>query len=222
MPILSIYPARHAIFSTDRFRIFRRRYFLANGGNDLYSGARPSLQWDDSENILGQIDTPAWGNACPILIGNRLIYTAEPADLICADSKTGKLLWQDSNAYEDVTAFTTTERAAGIKDDFFSIEFPDAIAEVESDGLKQIWHADVSKGRYYASPLVHEGLVCIFSMGQVFQVLEVSIGKLVYSKKIQGRMERTFPRLLLVNRMIYANDENGIAFFSIQAGSTKK
>jgi hypothetical protein len=59
-------------------------------------------------------------------------------------------------------------------------------------------------------------------MGQVFQVLEASIGKLVYSKKIQGRMERTFPRLLLVNGMIYANDENGIAFFTIQAGKTKE
>ena len=59
-------------------------------------------------------------------------------------------------------------------------------------------------------------------MGQVFQVLEASTGKLVYSKKIQGRMERTFPRLLLVNGMIYAGDENSIAFFSIQAGSTKK
>ena len=98
----------------------------------------------------------------------------------------------------------------------------DLLTEVESYGLKQIWHADVSKERYYVSPLVHEGLVCIFSMGQVFQVLEASTGKLVYSKKIQGRMERTFPRLLLVNVMIYANDENGITFFSIQAGSTKK
>ncbi|MBT3481081.1 MAG: hypothetical protein HN457_06615 [Opitutales bacterium] len=69
--------------------------------------------------FFGKSIHPLGGIACPILIGNRLIYTTEPADLICVDSKTGKLLWQDSNAYEDVTAFTTTERAAGIKDDIF-------------------------------------------------------------------------------------------------------
>ena len=81
-----------------------------NGGNGLYPNARPPLQWDDPSNILWKIDTPVWGNACPVLIGDRLIFTAEPADLICIDSKTGKLLWKTSNAYEDVITFTPDER----------------------------------------------------------------------------------------------------------------
>ncbi|MGK0237873.1 MAG: outer membrane protein assembly factor BamB [Candidatus Pelagisphaera sp.] len=403
-----------------------------NGGNGLYPNARPPLQWDDPSNILWKIDTPVWGNACPVLIGDRLIFTAEPADLICIDSKTGKLLWKTSNAYEDVITFTPDERqtfehaksqelvinaklapfkaaeyklnrrvqrdkenielkkelralrkqmadirsqidpillqfkkpkthdtngyasltpcsdgefiyncnglgivtkhdlegnriwaktmerpdhnwgasispqivdnklivrisdyaaldletgeelwriedphtfgppaifsvenhsylyttrgelirvsdgtklpsqdwtieqktfaffntnfvsgnriyaahgAAGIQGDVFCMEFPDTIQELEQNGLKQIWHADVSKERYYASPLVHEGLVYIFSMGQVFQVLDAANGELAYSKKIPGRMERTFPGLLLVNDMIYTGEENGTAFF---------
>ena len=50
-------------------------------------------------------------------------------------------------------------------------------------------------------------------MGQIFQVLDANNGELVYSQKIPGRMERTFPGLLLVNDMIYTGEENGTAFF---------
>lgn len=403
-----------------------------NGGNGIYPASQPPLQWDNPQNVLWKIDTPVWGNACLILVGDRLVYTAEPADLICIDSKTGERLWQSSNTYEDVIAFTPEDRqaiekakshqlvlnakldplkrdqyklsrrlqrekdnaelkkqvkalkrrisdiesqidpileqfekpnthgtngyasytpcsdgnyiyncnglgivtkhdldgnriwaktmeqpdhnwggsispqivdgklivrfadyaaldietgeelwrvedphtfgppaifsveghsylytcrgelirakdgkklpsqdwtieqktfaffntsfvsgnriysthgAADIQGDAYCMEFPDTVKELERDGLKQIWHTEISKERYYASPLVHEGLVYTFSMGQVFQVLEASTGEIVYSEKIPGRMERTFPGLLLVNGMIYAGEENGTAFF---------
>ncbi len=82
-----------------------------------------------------------------------------------------------------------------------------------SEWTQKVWHTNVSQERYYASPLVHEGLVYIFTMGQIFQVLEADTGELVYSHKIPGRMDRTFPGLLLVNDMIYAGEENGTAFF---------
>ena len=403
-----------------------------NGGNGIYSASQAPVQWDDPRNVLWKIDTPDWGNACPILVKDRLIYTAEPAELICIDSKTGERLWRASNAYEDVidlspedlaaikkaksdrialnarlkplkaeqyklnrrlqrdkenatikrqlkavrkkistiesqidpilkqfekpkthntngyasytpcsdgryiyccnglgivtkhdldgnriwaktmerpdhnwggsispqlvdgklivrfadyaaldletgaelwrvedphtfgppaifevegqfylyscrgelirardgkklpsqdwtieqktfaffnTSFVSGNRiysvhgAAGIQGDVYCMEIPDTNENLERNGLRQIWHTIASKERYYASPLVHEGLVYIFSMGQVFQVFEADTGALVYSQKIPGRMERTFPGLLLVNGMIYAGEENGTVFF---------
>ena len=36
---------------------------------------------------------PDIGVACPIVVGERIYVTSEPADLICLDKKTGRILW---------------------------------------------------------------------------------------------------------------------------------
>ncbi len=93
------------------------------------------------------------------------------------------------------------------------MEIPDTVEKLERFGLSQVWRADVSQERYYASPLVHDGLVYIFSMGQSFQVFEADTGALVYRKKVPGKMERVFSGLLLVDNLIYGGEEGGLAFF---------
>lgn len=403
-----------------------------NGGNGLYPDANPATNWNDPSAILWEVEAADWGNAAPLIIGNRLLYTAEPTALICLDAATGQQLWEVSNSYEDVAnlgpeaktrlirakrqkgmleielkplreslykvnrryqrdkdnaalrdqvravrkeiatleakadpilkrfelpkahatngyasftpcsdgeyiyncnglgiitkhdldgnrvwskvmekpdhnwggsvspqliggklivrfsdytaldpetgeelwrvenlinfgtpsafqvegrSFLYTGRgelirvsdgkklpsqdwvipekkfaffntnfvsgnhvyavhgAKGLQGDLYCMEIPATIAELEANGLQKVWHTNVSQERYYASPLEHEGLVYIFTMGQIFQVLEADTGELVYSHKIPGRMDRTFPGLLLVNDMIYAGEENGTAFF---------
>ncbi|MCZ6673640.1 MAG: PQQ-binding-like beta-propeller repeat protein [Verrucomicrobia bacterium] len=403
-----------------------------NGGYGLYPDATPPLYWEDPASILWQVPTPIRGNACPLLIGNKLFYTAEPTELICADARTGKVLWQRSNSYEDVADITPEERiriknaivaneqlaaklkpfkkriyqltrrlrndrsneelkdqlkaaqneqaeleaaagnipakfkkpkthntngyasytscsdgkyiftcnslgivtkhdldgnriwakvmekpdhnwggavspqlidgklilrfadyaaldpetgkelwrvkdpqtfgppasfqlegkwflytvrgelirvsdgkklksqdwtikqktfaffntpfvsenriyvvhgAAGIQGDVYCMEIPDTLKELERRGLKRIWHTVASKERYYTSPLAHEGLLYIFSMGQVFQVLDAETGEIIYSHKISGMRGRAFSGILLVNDKIYVGEENGVAVF---------
>jgi len=386
-----------------------------NGGKGLYPDAQPAINWNDPDSILWKIDTPNWGNACPLLVNDRLIYTEEPAFLVCVDSKTGELIWRVSNTYEDVADLSQEEKqrlakakeqkaqieqeiaplkreeytlnrrfqrdksdtalrnelrnvrkkiaqararvdpilkrfefprshntngyasftpcsdseyiyscnglgivtkhdldgnriwskvmerpdhnwggsvspqlvggkliirfsdytaldpengkefwrvenpinwgtpsyfqvegqsflftgrgelirvadgrklpsqdwvipqkkfaffntpfvsgnrvyavhgAKALQGDLHCMEIPETVAELETHGLREVWHANVAQERYYASPLEHEGLVYIFTMGQVFQVLEADTGELVYSHKIPGRMDRTFPGLL--------------------------
>ncbi|MAM90799.1 MAG: hypothetical protein CMI15_04910 [Opitutaceae bacterium] len=403
-----------------------------NGSQGLYAGSQVPTNWEDERAVKWKIDTPQWGNASPILIDNKLIFTEEPATLVCVDSESGDLLWRVSNDYEDVAELTNGERARlkqakldrariekdlepvnrqlyrlnrrfkrekdnqqlgnqvralrrqvadarskidpildrfekpkthkvngyasftpcsdgeyvyncnglgivtkhdldgnriwsktmekpdhnwggssspllvdgkliirfsdytaldaetgeelwrvanpisfgppvsfqledqsflyttrgelirirdgkklpsqdwvipqkkfaffntnfvaenriyavhgakALQGDLYCMEIPETVEELESTGLKQLWHAEVSQERYYASPLEHEGLVYIFSMGQTFQVLEADTGNLVYSKKVPGKMDRAFSGLLLVEDLIYAGEEGGMAFF---------
>ena len=403
-----------------------------NGSQGLYAGSQVPTNWEDERAVKWKIDTPQWGNASPILIDNKLIFTEEPATLVCVDSESADLLWRVSNDYEDVAELTNGERARlkqakldrariekdlepvnrqlyrlnrrfkrekdnqqlgnqvralrrqvadarskidpildrfekpkthkvngyasftpcsdgeyvyncnglgivtkhdldgnriwsktmekpdhnwggssspllvdgkliirfsdytaldaetgeelwrvanpisfgppvsfqledqsflyttrgelirirdgkklpsqdwvipqkkfaffntnfvaenriyavhgakALQGDLYCMEIPETVEELESTGLKQLWHAEVSQERYYASPLEHEGLVYIFSMGQTFQVLEADTGKLVYSKKVPGKMDRAFSGLLLVEDLIYAGEEGGMAFF---------
>ncbi len=403
-----------------------------NGSQGLYAGSQPPPNWEDERAVKWKIDTPKWGNASPILIGNKLIFTEEPATLVCVDSESGDLLWRVSNEYEDVAELTSEERARleqakldrariekelepvnrqlyrlnrrfqrekdnqqlreevralrsqiadaeskidpilrrfqkpktheingyasytpcsdgeyiyncnglgivtkhdlqgnriwsktmekpdhnwggssspllvngkliirfsdytaldaetgeelwrvanpisfgppvsfqledqwflyttrgelirirdgkklpsqdwvipqkkfaffntnfvsgnriyavhgakALQGDMYCMEIPQTVEEIEKSGLSLRWHSEVSQERYYASPLEHEGLIYIFSMGQTFQVLEADSGELVYSKKIPGKMDRAFSGLLLVDDLIFAGEEGGTAFF---------
>jgi len=71
-------------------------------GNGLYPDARAATDWADSSKIAW--DTPLSGgsNACPILVGGKLFFTVEPTTLVCADAKSGKILWQRANDYTDL------------------------------------------------------------------------------------------------------------------------
>ena len=50
------------------------------------------------------------GNASPIIVGDKLFYTAEPAELIGVDASSGKELWRSSNALEDVAEMSPADR----------------------------------------------------------------------------------------------------------------
>lgn len=82
-----------------------------NGGNGLYPNTTAPIDWDKKDSVLWKVETPVWGNARPIIVGDKLFYTAEPAELICADAKTGKTLWQTTNSLEDVIDMTPAKRS---------------------------------------------------------------------------------------------------------------
>jgi outer membrane protein assembly factor BamB len=73
-----------------------------NDGNGLFPDAVAATDWTDSSRIAWETPLPARSNGSPILVGGKLFFTAEPATLVCADAKSGKILWQKSNDYEDL------------------------------------------------------------------------------------------------------------------------
>ncbi|MCZ7648370.1 MAG: PQQ-like beta-propeller repeat protein [Planctomycetota bacterium] len=68
----------------------------------------------DSEHILWARKTPGVGIGSPIVVGDRVFFTANMCNLICADKRTGKTLWVRSSTYFDglSTAEKKTHAAA--------------------------------------------------------------------------------------------------------------
>jgi outer membrane protein assembly factor BamB len=83
-----------------------------NDGNGLYPAAQAATDWSDTSRVKWETPLPARGNGCPILVGGKLFFTAEPATLACVDASNGKILWQKSNEYADLMGGTTPGKSA--------------------------------------------------------------------------------------------------------------
>ena len=75
-------------------------------GNGLFPGVSAVTDWTDKSGIAWETPLPARSNGCPILVGGKLFFTAEPATLVCADAKSGKILWEKANEYADLVEMT--------------------------------------------------------------------------------------------------------------------
>jgi len=70
-------------------------------GSGANPKATPPVKWGLTDNLAWATALPDWSNASPVLSGNRLFVCAEPDTLLCLDLN-GKILWQHSNACEDL------------------------------------------------------------------------------------------------------------------------
>lgn len=90
----------------------------------------------------------------------------------------------------------------------YSFQIPDSLEKMYASGLTEIWHRNIHKQRYYASPIVHEGLFYALSQDFVLTVLEADSGARVYERKITGLRGIAYPSLSLAgNALFYGSDD---------------
>jgi len=67
-------------------------------GSGHFPGATPPVSFSEKEgkNVRWSIKLPSWSQSTPLVIGKRVITSAEPDTTLCVDADTGKVLWQDS------------------------------------------------------------------------------------------------------------------------------
>jgi outer membrane protein assembly factor BamB len=79
----------------------------------------PKIEFDQ-QNIRWKALLPAGegGFGAPIVVQNKIFLLSEPADLVCLDARTGKILWVRSNNYDE---FATPEEKSASPDVFTEI-----------------------------------------------------------------------------------------------------
>lgn len=71
-------------------------------GTGVYADASPPVEWSADKNVIWKTNMPGRSNSQPIRVGDRLFVGADPSTLVCVDVATGRILWQQTNAYEEV------------------------------------------------------------------------------------------------------------------------
>ncbi|MFO7900824.1 MAG: PQQ-binding-like beta-propeller repeat protein [Planctomycetota bacterium] len=83
-------------------------------GTGSYTEAKPATEWSTTKNVVRKSKMPSWGNATPVLVGDRILVGSEPMTLVCVNAADGKVLWTRSNTYFDLLP---EEKHAGVKAD---------------------------------------------------------------------------------------------------------
>lgn len=76
--------------------------------------------------------------------------------------------------------------------------------------LKALWQApDIAGDRYYATPLVHDGLVYAINQQKNLTVLDVKTGARIYEKKLEHIQGTVYPSPTLGGKFVFISGEQG-------------
>jgi outer membrane protein assembly factor BamB len=100
-------------------------------GTGHYPSAVPVTKWSANENVLWKTEAGA-GHSSPVVVGERVVVTAEPDLVICLDAATGKELWRKSHSLTNLSA------EAAAKASKHSSQYGDATPTPVSDG-RFVW-----------------------------------------------------------------------------------
>ena len=72
-------------------------------GSGRYPSADPITNWSATGNVLWRTEVGA-GHSSPLVVGSRVLVTAEPGLLVCLDAATGRELWRTAHKLSDLPA----------------------------------------------------------------------------------------------------------------------
>lgn len=71
-------------------------------GSGRFAATAPLVEYATEKNVIWKTKLPAWSNASPIAMGDRLFVCGEPAVLVCLRANDGSVLWQAANGTEEL------------------------------------------------------------------------------------------------------------------------
>lgn len=79
-----------------------------------YHDVNPPIVWspEPEVGIVWKTPMPAFSNASPTIVGDRIFVCAEPTTLICVRASDGEILWQRTNTYLDALPSEKREEVA--------------------------------------------------------------------------------------------------------------
>ena len=71
-------------------------------GTGRFPNANPAINWSKDQNISWKVELPGRSLASPVVVGQHVFVTSDPAELLCLSIDDGRVVWQRSHEYADV------------------------------------------------------------------------------------------------------------------------
>ena len=146
-----------------------------------------------------------WGTPFPVEVGGEwAVVTTGGALIRCRDGKVvstqiGEIPWTSPYAEAGVVYVVDANGASAWK---LPAKLDDSVQ------LQRLWQTPVPSDRYYASPLLHEGLLYAMTQASLMTVLDAATGAVVYQRGLDLGAT-AYPSFCLAGGKIFASSESG-------------
>jgi outer membrane protein assembly factor BamB len=72
-----------------------------------------------------------------------------------------------------------------------------------------LWTTEPKKDRYYASPVVHDGLIYDVTQASVFSAIDAATGEVVYEQNLSLGREQAYPSVTLAGEYLFVSGSSG-------------
>jgi outer membrane protein assembly factor BamB len=87
-----------------------------------------------------------------------------------------------------------------------ALKIPIAVADMIAP--ENAWNAKIKNDRYYASPVIHDGLLYAVTQAGELSVLDVADGKVIYARKLD-LPNTVYPSVTLAGKNLYISNDKG-------------
>ncbi|MBN2583163.1 MAG: PQQ-binding-like beta-propeller repeat protein [Planctomycetes bacterium] len=83
--------------------------------------------------------------------------------------------------------------------------------QVSGDKLEAtpLWTTEPKKDRYYASPVIHDGLIYDITQASIFSAIDAATGKVVYEQNLGLGREQAYPSITLAGKHLFVSGSSG-------------
>ena len=163
-----------------------------------YEKSNSVSEWSQDKNVIWKTPTPAWGNALPVIVGDKIFICSEPANLICVNKADGNILWQKAfiTDAQKLAKPPKTHKVCGYSSmtpvsdgkNVYVVSGYGTVAAFDLDG-KQIWLKQIDPPKHKwgtsASPLIADGKLIVHISPNV-TALNLSDGSEVWKSDSKG------------------------------------
>jgi len=180
------------------------------GGNLIISVVNiVALDPKTGEKVWEVKSSAVWGTPLVTQIGGEDIILAPNGEIIRA--KDGKVLTKNKLAmeYNGVLVHGGVLYGFDMHTQAYAYRLPEKITDTFT--LKKLWRVRVKADRYYASPVIHDGIMFGLTRKDVLTAVDIKAGKKLYEKNLEfsGKKDFCFPSLVIAGENLLATSENG-------------
>jgi len=148
---------------------------------------------------------PRWGTPIVSSIGEVAVLITPGGEIVRAHD--GRLLAKQVSDLTYGTPVQTDDTVYFMQGRGAAVRLPGQAGE--SVAVEKLWEPDLGNDRYYASPVIYDGLVYTINQARLFSVLDAHTGEEVYSKRLELGRGTAYPSVSLAGGRLYVSSDNG-------------
>ncbi len=147
-----------------------------------------------------------WGTPAVTRIGDTDVVITTQGDIVAVED--GSVLAKSVSKLTFCAPVIENDVVYFIEHGGKAIRLPETVDEAGL-ALETLWTTQPRKDRYYASPVIHEGLIYACTRAGFFSVIDAATGEVIYEQMLKLGKGTCYPSVTLAGGLLFISSDNG-------------